>query len=59
MLKKGTPVTIKNTTLTGSVVKAEIVNDDQMSYVVDYKDNDGNAQTRSFTEDQLVVKGVK
>lgn len=53
MLKKGQAVSIKNTLLTGTVKKVEIVDDDQLNYLVGYTDVEGVATERFFTEDQL------
>jgi len=52
MLKKDTPVTIKHTTLTGVVLRPVVVQD-EVQYLVEYKDNEGETQQRVFTDAQI------
>lgn len=55
MLKKGTKVRLKVHVPEGEVKKVTIVDDDQVSYLVEYKDPDGGHVERHFSEAELEV----
>ena len=55
MFKKGDLVTIKFTSLAGTITDAAIGDNANIVYLVEYEDNQGETQTRYFEVDQLVA----
>ena len=55
LLKKGTKVRQKVKAIEGVIKRTEIVDGDQLHYLVGYTDELGNEQERAFHEDQLEV----
>lgn len=54
ILKKGTPVTVKHTDLTGEIQEAQIIAE-QLQYRVSYTGHDGEQHERWFGESEIVV----
>lgn len=58
MLKKGTPCTINNTTLSGEISRGKLSDDGEtFYYFVSYIDVDGEVTERAFTPEQITITG--